>query len=81
MDTVPELHAKAPQATVSEGLAQGNYVAVSVANTNPRPFGRKASNLPMRDHAPQARYIPHVCPHVEPILVPSNPIDMLARER
>ena len=27
MDTVPEFHAKAPQATVSEGLAKGPYVA------------------------------------------------------
>ena len=27
MDTVPEFHAEAPQATVSEGLAQGPYVA------------------------------------------------------
>jgi len=26
-DTVPEFHAEAPQATVSEGLAQGPYVA------------------------------------------------------
>src|SRR6218665_663251 len=30
MDTVPEFHAKAPQATVSEGLAQGPYVAARV---------------------------------------------------
>jgi len=27
MDTVPEFHAKAPQATVIEGPAQGPYVA------------------------------------------------------
>jgi len=27
MDTVSEFHAKAPQATASEGLAQGPYVA------------------------------------------------------
>ena len=28
-DTMPEFHAEAPQATVSEGLAQGPYVAAS----------------------------------------------------
>jgi len=27
MDTVPEFHTEAPQPTVSEGLAQGPYVA------------------------------------------------------
>jgi len=27
MDTVPDFHAEAPQATVSEGLSQGPYVA------------------------------------------------------
>src|SRR6218665_1194780 len=30
MDTVSECHAEAPQATVSEGLAQGPYVAARV---------------------------------------------------
>ena len=29
-DTVPEFHAEAPQATVSEGLAQGPHVATRV---------------------------------------------------
>ena len=29
-DTVPEFHGEAPQATVSEGLAQGRYVAARV---------------------------------------------------
>ena len=40
MDTVPEFHAEAPQATVSEGLAQGPYVAA------------RASTLPMRHMHP-----------------------------
>ena len=30
MDTVPEFHTEAPQAAVSEGLAQGPYVAARV---------------------------------------------------
>ena len=30
MDAVPEFHAEAPQATVSEGLAQGPYMAATV---------------------------------------------------
>jgi len=30
MDSVPEFHAEAPQATASKGLAQGPYVAARV---------------------------------------------------
>src|SRR6218665_176782 len=45
-DTVSEF--QAPQATVSEGRVQGPYVTAS----NPRPFGREATNLPMSHHAP-----------------------------
>ena len=57
MDNVSEFHAEAPQATVSEGLAKGSYVAVrarfelmtlrtkGVKSTNepPRPQGRLPS--------------------------------------
>ena len=45
MDTVSEFHAEAPQATASEGLAEGQKVAR--VGFEPRPFGRKATNLPM----------------------------------
>ena len=47
-----EYHAEALQATVSEGLAQGAYVAVR-AGFEPMTlrFGRKASSLPKRHHA------------------------------
>jgi len=34
-DTMSEFHAKAPQVTASEGLAQGTYVQ----DSNPRAFG------------------------------------------
>ena len=34
-DTVPEFHAEAPQATVSEGLTQGPYVAAIERESNP----------------------------------------------
>ena len=40
------LHAEALQATVSEGLAQGPYVAARAVF---KPSGRKASTLPMRN--------------------------------
>ena|SRR6218665_569708 len=53
------LHAEELQATVSEGLAQGPYMVVIELDSNPRPFGRKASSLPMRHHAPQ-----HTCIHI-----------------
>jgi len=72
---VSEFDAKTPQATASEGLAQGPYLVAragfepaalrtkSVKSTNEKPshtfawdsnlqpFGRKASNLPMRNQA------------------------------
>src|SRR6218665_1227162 len=47
------LHDEALQATASEGLAQGPYVAARVG-FNPRPSGQKASTLPMCHLAPQA---------------------------
>ena len=46
-DTLLEFHAEAPQATASEGLAQGPYVAVGAGS-----FGREASNLPISHHVP-----------------------------
>ena len=52
MDTVSEDHAEAPQATASEGLALGPFMAAR-AGFEPRPFGRKATNLPMTHHVPQ----------------------------
>ena len=51
-DSVSEFHAEAPQATVSEGLAQGPYVSAIERYSNPRLFGRKALTLPMGHHAP-----------------------------
>jgi len=44
-----EFHDKAPQATASEGLAQGPYV-VARANSITRPFVRKVTNLPMSQY-------------------------------
>ena len=44
---MPEFHAEAPQATVSEGLAQGPYVAARTGL-----FGRKASTQPMLHRRP-----------------------------
>ena len=41
-----EFHAEASQATASEGLAHGPYVAAR-AGFDPRPFRLKATNLPM----------------------------------
>jgi len=49
VDAVWSLHAETLQAT-SDGLAQGPYVAAR-AGTNPRPYGRKATTLPMLHHA------------------------------
>jgi len=48
---VPEFHAEAPQATASDGLALGSYVAAR-AGSKPTT-GRKATNLPMSNHALQ----------------------------
>jgi len=36
MDTVSKFHAEAPQATASEGLAQGSYVAAIERDSIPR---------------------------------------------
>src|SRR6218665_1954506 len=46
------LHAEAIEATLSEGLARGPYIA-GRAMFETRPSGRKASSLPIRHHAPQ----------------------------
>src|SRR6218665_2722654 len=43
-------HAEALQTTVGEGLAQGPYVEW---DSNLRPSGPKAPNLPLSHHAPQ----------------------------
>src|SRR6218665_1132144 len=50
MDTVSEFHAEAPQATASEGLAQGPTWRLE-RDSNPRPFGRKETNLLMSHNA------------------------------
>ena len=47
-----EFHAQAPQATASEGLAQGPYTWRPERYSNPRPFWRKATNLSMNHHVP-----------------------------
>ena len=49
LDTVSEFHAEASQATASEGLAQGPYVAERESNA--RHFGIKATNLLMSHSA------------------------------
>src|SRR6218665_672061 len=51
-NTVPEFHAEAPQATLSEGLAQGPYVAarVGVEPMTLRTKGIDSTNAP---HTPQ----------------------------
>jgi len=50
MDTVSEFHAKAPQATASEGLAQGPYVAARAGSepTTLRMKGPESTNEPPR---------------------------------
>ena len=53
MDTVPEFHPEAPQATASEGLAQGPYVATVAAKAEfepkiPRTKGDESNNEPPR---------------------------------
>ena len=51
-DTVPEFHAEAPQATVSEGLAQGPYVEARV--------GVELMTLRTKgDDSTNATYTPH----------------------
>src|SRR6218665_1904912 len=45
-DTVSKFDAAAPQATACEELAQGPYTWRLEQESNPRPFGRKATNLP-----------------------------------
>ena len=49
-----EFHAEVPQATASEGLARGPYVAAG-ARFEPTTLRMKCdeSNLPMSHHAPQ----------------------------
>ena len=55
-DTVPEFHAEAPQATASEGLAQGPYVADRV--------GLKPTTLRTKDvESTNAPPHPHLCSH------------------
>ena len=52
MDIVPEFHAKEPQATESEGLAQGPYV-VARAGVEPitlRTKGVDSTNAPPTPH-------------------------------
>src|SRR6218665_3615675 len=53
MNTASDFHADAPKATASEELAQVLYVAAR-ADSNQRPFGHKATNLPMSHPAPQS---------------------------
>jgi len=48
MDTVPEFHANAPQATVNEGLAQGPYV-VARAGVKPMTLRTKGVNCILTD--------------------------------
>src|SRR6218665_73480 len=49
-DTVSEFHAEAPQATASEGLVQGPYMATSTRfePTSLRTKGDKSTNEPPR---------------------------------
>ena len=58
-NTVPEVHAEAPQATVSEGLAQGPHV-VATAGVKPmtlRTKGVESTNAPpMPDRSPRSTY-------------------------
>ena len=51
IDTVSEFHAEAPQATASEGLAQGAYVAARTG-FELATLRIKAPNLPIGHHAP-----------------------------
>ena len=48
-DTVPEFHAEAPQATASEGLRKGPYVAARAGfePTTLRTMGVESTNAPL----------------------------------
>ena len=50
MDTLPKFHAEVPQATASEGLAQGPYVAAreGFKPATLRTRGIKSANAPPR---------------------------------
>jgi len=50
-DTVSEFHAKAPQATVSDGLVQGPYVGAR-AGFESKTLGRQLLTVPMSHHVP-----------------------------
>src|SRR6218665_1968269 len=56
MDTVPEFHANAPQATVSEGLAQGPYV-VARAGVKPMTLRTKGIDSTNAPHTPPSNNI------------------------
>src|SRR6218665_919816 len=51
-DTAPEFHAEVPQATMSEGLAQGPYLVarVGVETMNLRTKGVDSTNVPPTPH-------------------------------
>ena len=51
-----EFYAEAPQATTSEGLAQGPYVEAS-AGFEPAILRMKGDNLPMSHHAQYTLYL------------------------
>jgi len=60
---VPEFHVNAPQATVSEELAQGPYV-VATAGVEPvtlRTKGVDSSNAPSRPTRPLFLELQHLC--------------------
>ena len=56
MDTVPEFHTKAPQATVSEGLAQGPYVAARVG-VKPMTLWTKGVDSTNAPHTPHNYFV------------------------
>ena len=60
-DTVPEFHAEAPQATVSEGLAQGSYVAAR-AGVEPMTLRTKDIDSNNAPHAPHGLNSEHDLP-------------------
>ena len=51
MDTVSEFHAEAPQATASEGLAQGPYMAAK-AGFEPMTLWAKGAEMPESINVP-----------------------------
>jgi len=61
MDTVPKFHAVAPQATVSEGLAQGPYVAAR-AGVEPMTLQTKGVDSTNASPKPQRRGWCIFCP-------------------